>query len=106
LRRAHTALPLESNINYDQITYKGFGGAARTIRVHYTPLSQALRADYSPQQALSEYQLFPELNAASEGIYDPRVVSSVELPDGRRYRFYYNHYGELARAELPTGGAI
>jgi RHS repeat-associated protein len=98
---------LQGNPPYDQITYKGFGGATRTIRVHYTPLSQALRADHSPQQALSVAQLFPELNGSDPFmIYDPTIVSSVELPDGRRYRFYYNHYSELTRAELPTGGAI
>ena len=28
------------------------------------------------------------------------------MPDGRLYRFFYNSYGELARVELPTGGAI
>ena len=38
--------------------------------------------------------------------FNPPVVSSVELPDGRRYWFKYNSYGELARVELPTGGAI
>ncbi len=35
------------------------------------------------------------------------VVSAVWLPDNiRHYQLYYNPYGELARAELPTGGAF
>src|SRR6185369_5178048 len=35
-----------------------------------------------------------------------RVISRVILPDGRSYRFFYNSYAELARVELPTGGAF
>jgi hypothetical protein len=34
------------------------------------------------------------------------LISALQLPDGRFYRFYYNPYAELARVELPTGGAI
>ena len=32
-------------------------------------------------------------------------MSAVELPNGRTYQFRYNSYGEVARIELPTGGA-
>jgi RHS repeat-associated protein len=92
--------------NPDVITYKGAGGVPRTIRVWRSNLQSALRPNsgYSIQTSL---QLFPELNSASSSTqYNPLVISSVELPDGRQYRFYYNPYGELARVELPTGGAI
>jgi RHS repeat-associated protein len=34
------------------------------------------------------------------------VTKEVVLPDGQSYKFYYNPYGELARVELPTGGAV
>jgi len=89
---------------YDQITFKGFGGATRTIRVWHTNLGNALRQGYV-EQTLSS--LFPELNGASSStFYNPTVTSAVELPDGRRYQFFYNSYGELARVVLPTGGAI
>jgi RHS repeat-associated protein len=88
--------------NHDQITYKGFGGQSRMIRVAYHPLNETLRAD----QSLKTYsQLF--------GLYDfgglefnTTTVSSVWLPDGRRFRMYYNSYAEVARVELPTGGAF
>jgi YD repeat-containing protein len=83
------------------VTYKGFGGAARTIKIFYQP---TLRAGYSPQ---TYAQLFPNLNGSSGSAY-PVIgsVSAIELPDGRRYEFQYNPYGEVARVVLPTGGAI
>lgn len=98
----------------EELSYKGMGGATRTLRVNYSPLSQVLRAGYEIQ---SPRQLFPNLNtvnnagAASSTPYNPSVVSSVEMPDSspsqfRGYRFKYNSYGELARVELPTGGAF
>jgi RHS repeat-associated protein len=90
----------------DRITFNGYGGATRVIRISKTDLGNALRSDYSLQ---TYPQLFPELNGLSGtiiGNHDPQVVSYVWLPDGRHYRFLYNPYGELARIELPTGGAI
>jgi RHS repeat-associated protein len=88
----------------EEVIYSGSGGASRTIRIWYAPLNQALRSGY----ALQTYrQLFPELNGTSTSTYyDNDVISSVELPDGRRYWLRYNSYGELARVELPTGGAF
>jgi len=94
-----------SSIFYDQINFNGFGGASRTIRVHYTSLGQALRAGY----ALAHYTtLFPEyyLTNLDPNIYNPTVVSALELPDGQSYQFQYNNYAELARVVLPTGGAF
>ena len=88
----------------DQITFKGFGGAPRTVQVNYTLLANVLRAGYT----LQTYRgLFPEINNASSTTYwNPYEVSSVTLPNNRQYQFLYNSYGELARAILPTGGAI
>jgi RHS repeat-associated protein len=91
----------------DKIVFKGAGGEERVIRVSRDSLSNTLRAGYSIQ---THTQLFPGLNGAHNIIpntFDPPdLVSSVWLPDGRRYRLFYNSYGELARVELPTGGAI
>ena len=93
----------------DEITFKGFGGAVRKIRVWHSYLHDALRsgaAQGSTGYTLKRMnQLFPELNGASIDFNDSYVISSVELPDGRHYRFFYNSYSELARVELPTGGA-
>jgi RHS repeat-associated protein len=88
--------------DHDEITYKGYGGASRTIKIWYSELSQVLRSG-----SIQTYQqLFPEMNGSSSQQFNPPVVSSVELPDGRRYWFKYNSYGEVTRVELPTGVAI
>jgi hypothetical protein len=94
---------------YDQITFKGFGGAARTIRVNYARLDSVLRTnrpgDSSSVQTYAA--LFPELTGSTTSNYDPYKVSSVTLPDGiQQFQFSYNKYGELARVILPTGGML
>ncbi|MGH9971928.1 MAG: hypothetical protein ACREBG_29625 [Pyrinomonadaceae bacterium] len=90
----------------DRLTYRGYGGANRVIHISAGSMSTALRSD----STIKTYkQLFPELDGA-EDPFDPWVLTSVWLPDTdgvtRRYKFLYNSYGELARVELPTGGAI
>ncbi len=113
------SLNREVNINYDvqdispyglcdQIIFKGTGGATRTIRVSRTTLGGALRTTQPYDSAtLATYAtLFPGLNGSSYTNYDAWKTSSVWLPDGRRYQFSYNIYGELARLVLPTGGAM
>ncbi len=92
----------------DKITFNGTEGDTRVIRVSYTGLSEALAGGFSIQ---SKNELFPhpepdEVNENMDEDFDPAVVSSVWLPDGRRYRFYYNDYAEIARALLPTGGSF
>jgi RHS repeat-associated protein len=97
----------------DRIVFKGFGGAERIIRISKTPLGSALRPN-SGFSVQTLQQLFPELNSSSPSItHNPTVVSKLWLPsaDGTSqhhhfYQFFYNSYGELARVELPTGGAI
>lgn len=93
----------------DQITFKGFGGTQRMIRVSKTSLANSLRTtqfgDSTTTWTLK--QLFPDLDGSATSQHNPTVISSLWLPDGqRRYRFYYNVYSELARVELPTGGAL
>ena len=88
---------------YDQITFKGFGGATRNIKVYFASLSTALRSDFT---LLTTAQMFPELNGAGNGSYMYPVVSAVELPNGKQYQFRYDSYAELTRVVLPTGGAI
>jgi RHS repeat-associated protein len=74
-----------------RVLFNGFGGAQRIVRISYASLNQALRPGLTN----------PDPN------YNPLLPVSVWLPDGlRRYRLYYNAYAELARVELPTGGAV
>lgn len=101
----------------DRITYKGFGGASRIVRVSYDSLSNILRSDYSIR---TRAQLFPDIGYATgsncypygspsqcgDYVTNPVKKSALWLPDGRSYKFRYNSHAELARVELPTGGVI
>jgi len=95
---------------YDEIHFLGSGGTVRTIRVNHTSLSNVLRSGFTVQDL---HILFPELNGPEwlyylngPNPYNPTVVSSVILPNGKQYQFSYNSYGELARVVLPTAGAV
>jgi RHS repeat-associated protein len=101
-------ITFSSASDYSQINVAGFGGAPRSLRIHYGSLSTNLRSDQTLQ---TYHQLFPEIydetNSPGPSLFDVGgLVSALELPDGRSYRFYYNSYAEVARVELPTGGAI
>ena len=85
----------------NRIKYKGFGGAQRTIWITLGSMSTALRSGYSIQNLNT---LFPLFNA-SNNQFNPTVVTGIWLPNGKKYSFYYNNYGEIARVVLPTGGA-
>lgn len=99
----------------DRIMFQGSYGAPlgpeRIIRVSKAPLLSTLRSDYPSGQTM--YQLFPQLGGSSpDYMYQVPIVSSIWLPDAtpqtlnRRYRFYYNPHGNIARLDLPTGGNI
>lgn len=87
----------------DEITFPGFGGIPRKLRISKDLLSTALRAGFAIR---TSHDLFPGLSGSSSTPFDVTVTTAVWLPDGRSYKFYYNDYGELSRVVLPTGGAI
>lgn len=97
--------PLKQRYTYDEISYKGFGGTPRSLKVWRTNLGRVLRSD-SDYVAKSYHDLFPDLGGSSTLFNPSNIASSVELPDGRTYELRYNPWGELARVVLPTGGAI
>jgi len=86
---------------------KGTGGAQRSIIVTGGQLEDSL-IDGATIKSCA--QLFPNFYTSypewlcSE--YNPKVTSGVILPNGQEYRILYNSYGDIARIELPTGGAI
>jgi len=97
-----TYAPLNSS-GSDVISYNGFGGAARTVSVNYDFLQNALRSGQVLQTPL---QLFPDTNGTNSTYYNPIVIKSVTLPNSQQYQLFYNSYGEIARAILPTGAAV
>ena len=88
----------------DRITYKGFGGETRVIRISEAPMSTSMQEGETTKHY---YELFDGMwGGLTYGIYDDFRVTAVWLPDGRSYKFRYNSYGEIGRIELPTGGAV
>src|SRR5262249_1675434 len=90
LARQVTVTPANyPTVQFDQISYKGFGGASRTIKVWYGTLSQILRVTQQTDSAtIKTYQqLFPGLSLPNLSNYnfDPTLVRRLELPDGRNY---------------------
>lgn len=83
----------------DLISFKGFAGTNRQVRVIHRSLSNVLRSG-----TVQFYNQLFNLPSASGTCFNPMVVSELELPNGRNYRFLYNAYAELARVVLPTGG--
>ncbi|HEX5884269.1 MAG TPA: hypothetical protein VFY67_06970, partial [Pyrinomonadaceae bacterium] len=102
LKRVLNITYASGSVTYDQISFKGYAGLNRTIRVNYASLSTVLQSG-APQ---TFRQLFPELLGGSQTTtFNPTVLASVTLPAERQYQFRYNVYGELTRVVLPTGGA-
>src|SRR5437868_5078589 len=64
LNRQVTVTYSTSNVLYDEIVYKGFGGASRNVRINYAYLGDAgsLRLGYSLQ---TYRQLFPDVNGSA-----------------------------------------
>jgi YD repeat-containing protein len=111
-RQVTITYAVTTNPDYDEIVFKGSGGANRSLRIYYASLGTRLRpgrngcVNYDCYSLQTNGQLFPTLNGSSSTTFNPSVVSSVVLPDNRSYQFYYNSYGELARVDLPTGGVF
>lgn len=80
----------------------------RVTTVNLTALKNVLRAD-QPAGIPTYDQLFPDdliQKAISFGTFNPRVISSIELPSGHKWEFKYNVYGEIAYVKTPSLGAI
>lgn len=84
-------------------TYNGTGGATREIAQHIVSLEDAL-IDGDEIQTYDE--LFPSYALDPSIEFNPKVISRIVLPDDREFEFFYNSYGDIARIESPTGGAI
>ena len=102
---------------YDEIVYKGFGEVERRIRINYDAVENVM----VPGQSLGT-ALFPGVTtrcsmlasgepcdpgpggpSGSSYAYSIKVPSSIVLPNGKAYSFYYNKYLEVARIKSPTG---
>jgi len=115
LTKVTDSLNRETTITYDQtcnsiydcdvVTWKGANGATRTAEVWYDDLADVLDTGYS---ITSYASLFPGLttNLGATQFGPARAVWRVVLPDDRYYEFFYNNYGEVTKAILPTEARI
>ncbi len=99
--------PEPNVIRSKSLNFKGTGAAPRIITINYSQLENRL---VTGNNLTDLWALFPGV-PRPEGIpsfvpYNPEIVSSVVLPDNRKYEFRYNNYGELSEVILPTGGKI
>src|SRR5205085_7934717 len=92
--------------NYDEISFQGFAGAPKSIRVYYDYLSGILCPGATWMMVKDLFPTIYDANNVYTGTWkpNPMLPSMVTLPDGRAYQFRYNSYGEVARIVLPTGG--
>ena len=92
----------------DLLTYPGFNGSSRTIQVCHDSLHNVLRADQSlqPVQTLWNVIANADLTNYNQVVDISNLISEIDLPDGSAYRFKSDSYGNVARVELPTGGAV
>lgn len=94
-----------------KIAYKGFNNQDREILVSADDnLSNNLLRTTQPGDPSAPVNIIyddPNDNVSIQtGGATPGYVRAVWLPNGRSYQFKYNVLSQLARIELPTGGAI
>jgi RHS repeat-associated protein len=80
-----------------------YTGDRQCNRVYNPPaVSPAL---FTNTASASEY-VCAKMNAGltAPELFNPVVLSEIELPTGQSYTFTYNLYGEIERVTLPTGG--
>lgn len=46
----------------------------------------------------------PKLCSQRTDEFDPMVLTEIVLPNGAKYKFQYNKFGEIVRIDYPTGG--
>jgi RHS repeat-associated protein len=99
----------------DQIyTLTGYNGAPRTYIFRNKYLSDA--------RGVAAGATTGDMNVYGQGTYpglfhseggtrvtpptqfNPLVLTEIELPDGSKYKFYYNEFGEVDKVIYPTGG--
>lgn len=96
--------PQSQNPRIDTIEYRGENGQLRPIQIVWRDWCDLLKLG-SGDCATTD--LFPEISGQTHGqALQRRRIGEIILPDGRKYQFEYNLYGEVTRVVLPTGGVI
>ncbi len=97
----------DADLIFDTISTQTSSTGWQTIKIYKTKLEKALRSGFSLMTYEQMWGDFTTQQQLPTTIYDPAgVITKVELPDQRVYRLFYTPYNEIARIELPTGGAF
>src|SRR5205823_8895711 len=99
------------------LQYPGQDGSVRNVQVYGDSLQNVL----IPGEHITDmgdlfcgtagcgggWGCYQYTNCGNSTLYNnPSVISQILLPNGQSYRFCYDHYGDLARVFLPTGGSL
>ena len=95
-----------TEIRGEQITYKGFQSASRTIS-RIIESEPRLRPDFSSLHTnASAFPHISNLQFPTQRVDPVSRVNRIVLPDNREYGIWYNSHGDIARLDLPAGGRI
>jgi RHS repeat-associated protein len=110
---------LNPSSSQQQVTLPGPQGTTRTYTLVWKRLDEVLSSgggeadlryisDFAtpggPVYSPSLFRSFTPDQINGGQIFNPKVLSDVILPNGQKYSFTYNIYGELDKIQLPTGG--
>jgi len=105
------------------VTLPGYQGQARYYKIKTGVMNQNYRSDINPVLPVIVGEHDPEGNRfaypgphttlfdESHGRFQVRIdnysiVTELVLPDSRSLKFKYNEFGEVAEAQMPTGGKV
>lgn len=95
---------------HDEITYPGFNGSNKKIRITYGELGDSLRTGEilkNLTQLVGDLECPYESNDCPSLLpFNPGVVRSIIFPENKTYHYKYNSYAEIARVETPSGVAF
>jgi hypothetical protein len=115
ISRAHSMIwdELENVLENSANTLKHTGSETNCINTGYSPVTGGvLFPDTTPNGAIYHEYLDPHANATwvterertcDTGVFNPKVLSRITLPNGKYYQFKYNEYGEITRIDYPSG---
>lgn len=89
-----------------RVTIKGIGAVDRVTLVKGSKLVNHLATG---QTRKNVDELFPveEIVLANMGMsFNPKTVGEVTLPDGHKWEFLYNSYGEVVEVKTPASGKV
>jgi RHS repeat-associated protein len=74
----------------------------QTPQLHYKGDKSPVNLNYTYSPSLFTSSM-PDIVTAG-GLFNPVVLNEIILPNGKKYVFNYNVYGEIDKVTLPTGG--